>query len=105
MVISLIALRRVLRPEDQVAVVFEHNGPRIRQQRLDLAPDRDKPSSAATGPVCGNTSIMNLLDIPQADAVETIDDWVTRRGDPAYRGRQIAQYLWQRPAGDWTGSR
>lgn len=47
---------------------------------------------------------MNLLDLPQADAVKTIADWVTQRGDPAYRGRQIVRYLWQRPAGDWTGA-
>ena len=44
---------------------------------------------------------MNLLDQVPGRAEQIIAKWVTDRGFPAYRARQILPRLWQRPVGEW----
>jgi 23S rRNA (adenine2503-C2)-methyltransferase len=45
---------------------------------------------------------MNLLDLTPFDAHRTVSAWLAERGDPAYRVRQIAPRLWQRPVSQWS---
>jgi 23S rRNA (adenine2503-C2)-methyltransferase len=44
---------------------------------------------------------MNLLNVPPPTARDTLERWLTTRGDPPYRMRQILPRLWQRPARAW----
>lgn len=44
---------------------------------------------------------MNLLDLTPAAAARAIAEWVSARGEPGYRVRQILPRLWQRPVAEW----
>jgi 23S rRNA (adenine2503-C2)-methyltransferase len=44
---------------------------------------------------------MNLLNLPPPTAWAALEPWLSTRGDPPYRGRQILPRLWQRPARSW----
>ena len=41
---------------------------------------------------------INLLDLTPAAAAERLSDFFARRGDPAYRARQVVRHLWTQPA-------
>lgn len=45
---------------------------------------------------------MNILDQPPDEAERIVTAWVSEKGVPAYRARQIFPRLWNRPVGDWT---
>ncbi len=45
---------------------------------------------------------MNWLDLAPAEAARAIQDWVSARGEPAYRAKQILPRLWQRPVARWN---
>ena len=40
----------------------------------------------------------NLLDMAPADARRLVGAFLASRGEPAYRGEQVIEWLWQRPA-------
>ena len=44
---------------------------------------------------------MNLLSVMPPAARDTLERWLSARGDPPYRARQILPRLWQRPARGW----
>jgi len=44
----------------------------------------------------------SLLDLKPQDVGQRLTDWVTARGLPLYRTRQLLPPLWQRPIGAWT---
>jgi 23S rRNA (adenine2503-C2)-methyltransferase len=44
---------------------------------------------------------MNLLDVVPSRAAAEVAMWLRRRGEPAYRERQILPRLWQRPVARW----
>ena len=44
---------------------------------------------------------MNLLNITPDEAERFITEWIEQLGEPTYRGRQIIDWLWSRPAGGW----
>ena len=44
---------------------------------------------------------MNLLNITPDEAEQFITEWIEQLGEPTYRGRQIIDWLWSRPAGGW----
>ena len=44
---------------------------------------------------------MNLLDRTPEEAERAFADWIARRGEPAYRVRQLLPRLWQRPITAW----
>jgi 23S rRNA (adenine2503-C2)-methyltransferase len=46
--------------------------------------------------------VTDLLSLPPADASHALDVWLTERGEPAYRLRQIVPRLWQRPVATWA---
>jgi 23S rRNA (adenine2503-C2)-methyltransferase len=41
-------------------------------------------------------------DLAPAQAAETIAAWISARGEPAFRARQIADRLWRRPVTSWA---
>jgi 23S rRNA (adenine2503-C2)-methyltransferase len=45
---------------------------------------------------------VNWWDLRPAEAADRIGAWVAARGEPAFRARQIAARLWQRPVGAWS---
>ena len=44
----------------------------------------------------------NLLDMTPGEAERTVQHWLQRRGEPAYRAAQIVPRLWQRPVRSWA---
>jgi 23S rRNA (adenine2503-C2)-methyltransferase len=44
---------------------------------------------------------VNLLDLTPAAAQQVLSAWMASQGEPAYRARQLAARLWQRPVADW----
>jgi 23S rRNA (adenine2503-C2)-methyltransferase len=44
---------------------------------------------------------MNLLNLPPDHAVREVSAWLSARGEPAYRARQIVPRLWHRPVRSW----
>jgi 23S rRNA (adenine2503-C2)-methyltransferase len=47
---------------------------------------------------------VNLLDLTPTEALKRVARWVAEQGAPAYRGRQIARRLWQRPVATWDAA-
>jgi 23S rRNA (adenine2503-C2)-methyltransferase len=45
--------------------------------------------------------VTDLLSLTPADAAPRLAEWLERRGEPAYRLRQIMPRLWQRPVATW----
>jgi 23S rRNA (adenine2503-C2)-methyltransferase len=45
---------------------------------------------------------MSWWDLRPAEAGPAIAEWVSARGEPAFRGRQILARLWQRPVAAWS---
>jgi 23S rRNA (adenine2503-C2)-methyltransferase len=45
---------------------------------------------------------MDLLGLTPDAARAVLEEWLARRGEPAYRLRQIVPRLWQRPVGGWS---
>jgi 23S rRNA (adenine2503-C2)-methyltransferase len=45
---------------------------------------------------------MSWWDLPPAEATGAVAAWVAARGEPAFRARQIAARLWQRPVAAWA---
>jgi 23S rRNA (adenine2503-C2)-methyltransferase len=45
--------------------------------------------------------VTDLLDLAPEAARAALGEWLTARGEPAYRLRQILPRLWQRPVGTW----
>ena len=43
----------------------------------------------------------NLLDLDPAAAADTLREFAIARGEPAYRGGQVARRLWHAPAGSF----
>jgi 23S rRNA (adenine2503-C2)-methyltransferase len=46
--------------------------------------------------------MIDILSLPPAGAAEALTSWLTARGEPAYRARQIIPRLWQRPVTAWA---
>jgi len=46
--------------------------------------------------------VTDLLSLTPAAARDTLARWLSTRGEPAYRLRQIAPRLWQRPVARWA---
>jgi len=44
---------------------------------------------------------VDLLCLTPDAARATLEEWLTQRGEPAYRLRQILPRLWERPVGSW----
>ena len=44
----------------------------------------------------------DLLSLTPEAARRAVEDWLTQRGEPAYRARQILPRLWQRPVARWS---
>ena len=45
---------------------------------------------------------VNLLNLLPADAEHVLRDFALAHGEPAYRGTQVVQHLWQHPVGDFA---
>ena len=45
---------------------------------------------------------VDLLNLTPAAAHAALQEWLAERGGPAYRLRQVAPRLWQRPVGSWA---
>ncbi|PYO27291.1 MAG: 23S rRNA (adenine(2503)-C(2))-methyltransferase RlmN, partial [Gemmatimonadetes bacterium] len=45
--------------------------------------------------------MLDLLSLAPAAARPRLAEWLTQRGEPAYRATQIVPRLWQRPVGAW----
>ena len=45
---------------------------------------------------------IDLLSLTPDAARAVVDEWLTQRGEPAYRARQVLPRLWQRPVGSWA---
>jgi len=45
---------------------------------------------------------VDLLCLTPDVARATLEEWLTQRGEPAYRLRQIMPRLWERPVGSWA---
>ena len=45
---------------------------------------------------------VDLLSLTPEAARNALGEWLTQRGEPAYRLRQVLPRLWQRPLGRWT---
>ena len=43
-----------------------------------------------------------ILDLVPDRARAALEAWLTERGEPAYRARQIVPRLWERPVGSWA---
>ena len=44
---------------------------------------------------------VDLLSLTPEAAQATLQEWLAARGEPAYRLRQVAPRLWQRPVAAW----
>ena len=45
---------------------------------------------------------VDLLSLTPEAARDVLAAWLTERGEPAYRARQVPPRLWQRPVGSWA---
>jgi 23S rRNA (adenine2503-C2)-methyltransferase len=45
---------------------------------------------------------VDLLSLTPEAARIALTDWLTQRGEPPYRVRQVAPRLWQRPVASWA---
>jgi 23S rRNA (adenine2503-C2)-methyltransferase len=46
--------------------------------------------------------VTDLLSLAPSDAQTVLAEWLAKRGEPAYRVRQILPRLWQRPVATWS---
>ena len=44
----------------------------------------------------------DLLNLTPEAARATLAEWLTQRGEPTYRARQVVPRLWQRPVARWA---
>ena len=45
---------------------------------------------------------VDLLSLTPGAARDALAEWLTQRGEPGYRARQVVPRLWQRPVGSWA---
>src|SRR5262249_62400245 len=45
--------------------------------------------------------VTDLLSLAPPEAETVVAQWLTARGEPSYRARQIVPRLWQRPVATW----
>jgi 23S rRNA (adenine2503-C2)-methyltransferase len=45
---------------------------------------------------------VDLLSLPPAQAKRALEEWLSQRGEAAYRVRQVFPRVWQRPVGRWA---
>jgi 23S rRNA (adenine2503-C2)-methyltransferase len=44
---------------------------------------------------------VNLLNLHPIEAQASVEEWLSRNGEPSYRARQVVPRLWQRPVRSW----
>jgi len=68
---------------------------------LDYGPGARPSLGAPTSPK-KMTSLINLLDLTPADALERLREFAAPTGEPAYRATQVLRHLWEKPAADFA---
>src|ERR1051325_2178075 len=69
----------------------------VRAGRRNLRPWVDVPCGTGS-----ESQVTDLLSLLPAESQATLIEWLTARGEPAYRLRQILPRLWQRPVARWS---